>query len=844
MAIDPLYQLRKGRAKLRVLLAGINLYCDRNLTSLNHNIQNCEAIKEVLESATTQFRDCHIKTLYGMEKSPITTKNFFQGLNQLLSTTEVKDTLVLYFSGYSVLDPVSGQIYLCVGETDLNHLPETAIPLQRMLQDLTLATVGKQVVILDLCQRGGISNGKEGTGEETLFAKASSQSGLGSSFTLTLHRKIDQYINQGLRQQKSFCVLLFSGAGQPSNEMANQLDSVFSYHLIQALRGGAADDQGRIDADGLSAYLSESIPAYLQERGISTGRSQTPICYVRGSQKIFLGLVDPPQIELANFSRPQSILLRRFEQYRHAFINALEQHYPLSQVAYQSLKELADRLYLSEEERQQIELEAEQQFDRERQQIDLEIEQRFKLNQQPIGTGIDQGFDQILETDQPLFNHHSNGFSEQEKTRRKICLKEADEKTNAESHKAKDVGDSKNVQQQVCTEICDQDEQPVLEAVQSERLLNHREHLNYKDHYEERHFSEEDLRWLAKVQQTVELPADVAADVINHQLALHQAAKAQVSPWGMGWTAGWVNQTKQAIADSTHRIQSLSGQFPARNFQLSKRKKVFALGLLSLAAIAILATLIRQQLVGSARIETALSTLEPKLIDMSRSTAWFLAKEYEQQKNWREALTFAIQGENSPSPWIDRLLKQHFDAMDQRYQKTFDANAIAQLRADTRIALTTLPANDPIRQQMESKATLYKEEWNRNKQYLAEAQALINRLKLSGAEAELQKIRLLGKAVPLGSPFWNAKIQPIKDEIARTRMALRAPKPIAPSNRGSSSEPAYSPAAPSYQEPYSAPSYQEPYSAPSYQEPYSPPSYSAPPPAPAQSSDPPPPPSN
>jgi len=362
MSREPLDQLKRGGAKLKVLLVGVNHYHDRNLASLNYSVADCVGIENALREVTTQFPHCQIDTLYGVSDSSVTVQAFCDRLNQLLAGTVSKDTVLFYFAGHGVLDSTSKELYLCLSETCLTHLPETAIPMKLVLNQLAEVTAGKQVVILDACHSGGAFHSRGVTTLEDNATSLDSSPEFDPDFTPSLREALQDYTNQGYKQSKHFHALMSCDVGQQSYEMPNRQNGIFSYYLIQGIQGEAADEQGRIQVDRLSEYVGDHTTAYFRERQIPEGRSQTPVHLKGASQKVILGFVEPPKAFESTGSG--STLLFRLDQYRHAVGEAFEQAYPLSEETWHLLKKFAGNFYLPEEECQRIDSEIEQQVER------------------------------------------------------------------------------------------------------------------------------------------------------------------------------------------------------------------------------------------------------------------------------------------------------------------------------------------------------------------------------------------------------------------------------------------------------------------------------------------------
>lgn len=301
--------LETGTAKLWVLLIGVNQYQDPTFPTLKYAAIDCQGIGKALAAATDPFP--HKEFLIHndlVEQTPSLARVEFS-LQRLVAEAQVQDTILIYFSGHGVVEPIEQQTVLCLSDTDRQHLLNTGLPIQVVLELLRHCAAHSQLLWLDACHSGNM---------RSLEQSPKSRAGLeiDRHFRSTASGQIQlnpsTQLLASLRQavsNRGFYALLSCDEGQQSWEFPDLGHGVFSYYLMQGLNGAAADDQGIIDADSLYRYVYRQTMQYIdrtnqqvrlanqvkRERGeLSRAPEyshQTPKRIVSGVGEIILGVV-------------------------------------------------------------------------------------------------------------------------------------------------------------------------------------------------------------------------------------------------------------------------------------------------------------------------------------------------------------------------------------------------------------------------------------------------------------------------------------------------------------------------------------------------------------------------
>lgn len=177
-----------------------------------------------------------VKTL--INEDSITVKrhiaNFF-------SQRASDDLLILYYSGHGVLDEQSN-LFLATKDTEKELLSVTSIESRFIKSEMERSYSRRQVLILDCCHSGAFSNAKGiiGTSVHTEAAFCPTN-GYGTVvFTATDSTQF----------------------AWEENKLVGQIpNSVFTYHLIQGIKSGEADqdNDGFISFDELADYTTKQV---------------------------------------------------------------------------------------------------------------------------------------------------------------------------------------------------------------------------------------------------------------------------------------------------------------------------------------------------------------------------------------------------------------------------------------------------------------------------------------------------------------------------------------------------------------------------------------------------------
>ncbi|MBO3458232.1 caspase domain-containing protein [Aetokthonos hydrillicola Thurmond2011] len=249
--------LATGKAKVWLLLVGVNEYQDQGLASLRYPAVDCQGLGEALNKATQGFPNKEVIIHHDFAQQPPTLAAIRASLQRIVSQSQSQDSILLYFSGHGMLEPNNQQAVLCMRDTQIDNLLGTGLNLQELMQILGTSSAKHQLVCLDTCHSGDMRLLGKGAGK--------ARGGNTSETLVNPTPQMMDVLRQRAARSKGFCALLSCDQGQQSWEFPELGHGIFTYYLMQGLLGEAADSQGIIEADGLYKYVYRQTLQYIDK---------------------------------------------------------------------------------------------------------------------------------------------------------------------------------------------------------------------------------------------------------------------------------------------------------------------------------------------------------------------------------------------------------------------------------------------------------------------------------------------------------------------------------------------------------------------------------------------------
>lgn len=225
------------------VIVGISEYQNPQIKNLNYADRDARAFAEFLQSsAGGGFDPNRMKVLLNKEA---TLQNIKQALYNFLRQTIEKDLVIIYFAGHGAPEPANpNNNYLLAYDTDPNSLETSAFPMWDVNTALTRYIPSKKVVVFtDACHSGGISSDIATRG-----------------MLLTETNLINQYLSDLSKSKEGTIVFTASQAGEVSQELDKYGHGVFTYFLLEGMKGKADfNNDYTVTIGELMDYVEEKV---------------------------------------------------------------------------------------------------------------------------------------------------------------------------------------------------------------------------------------------------------------------------------------------------------------------------------------------------------------------------------------------------------------------------------------------------------------------------------------------------------------------------------------------------------------------------------------------------------
>lgn len=244
--------------KKYALLVGVNKYNNRKLADLNHAEQDVSVL-----GAELKAKGFEVRLLLGSATGPnaATKENMDAAVAAVLKKVTKADTLLVALAGHGQQFQPEGereeQPFFCPVDATPNE-PQTLFRMNRLLQQLDEKGAGTNLVLIDACRT--VRDLNRGT-----------RSGIDGTKAVALSEGTVVFFACSRDQEARETGKMFppnSGKGH----------GVFFHHVIEAVRGGAANAKGEVTWDRVVVYVKENTAARSAEwfPGVPKDRLQKP----------------------------------------------------------------------------------------------------------------------------------------------------------------------------------------------------------------------------------------------------------------------------------------------------------------------------------------------------------------------------------------------------------------------------------------------------------------------------------------------------------------------------------------------------------------------------------------
>mgnify|MGYP001793641057 CR=1 FL=1 len=223
--------------------------------SLPVTVKDTQAIKSVLTNPNIcayPNSDNNIRLLYD---STATRSAIVNGLGWLKAqaANDPEATVIVYYSGHGWLDQSTGQYYLIQHDIEPFDIPNSAFSAQNFTEALQQIKSKRLLVLIDCCHGEGMATAKD---DENIHIK------LPQSLMQTFP---PESVLDSLKQGEGRAVFTSSRGQQKSWILKDNSLSIYTHHLIEALKG-AANRPGdtTVKVSNLMNHLAKCVPETAQ----------------------------------------------------------------------------------------------------------------------------------------------------------------------------------------------------------------------------------------------------------------------------------------------------------------------------------------------------------------------------------------------------------------------------------------------------------------------------------------------------------------------------------------------------------------------------------------------------
>ena len=254
-----------AKAKRYALIIGVDQYADTQITTLGGASNDAKALANALirhagfpgEQVTVLASD------QPAERQP-TRGNILRRLSNMAAVIPPDGLILVSFAGHGI--ERGGHAFLLPSDSqvsnDVELLEQTAINVSQIRDRIKKIGVRQVLMILDACRNDPVGRANADNPLTAAYTR-------GFNFDLRNH------------EVQAFATLYATEVGHRAYEYKEKKQGYFTWILVEALGGGAANEKGEVTLAGLVKYLQERVPKrVLQDLG--PGKDQKPFAVIEG----------------------------------------------------------------------------------------------------------------------------------------------------------------------------------------------------------------------------------------------------------------------------------------------------------------------------------------------------------------------------------------------------------------------------------------------------------------------------------------------------------------------------------------------------------------------------------
>jgi len=256
------------------VIIGVGRYQSTDIPSLRYTVADAESLYQLLVGPGG-FKKEHVLLITDKTEKTPTLRNIKWALGTFLARSAKKDdTVVIFFAGHGAPEIDQRGVerdglakYLIPSDADPDDLYSTALPMDEMQTIFGRVEAERMVVFLDACYSGA-------AGGRTFSSKKTRAANLD-----------DQFLER-LTRSKGRAIITASRPSEVSIELPELGHGIFTYYLVQGLKGAAdLNKDGIVTVQELYEYVEQQVSV----KSRSVGGNQHPV--MKGEMEGALPLV-------------------------------------------------------------------------------------------------------------------------------------------------------------------------------------------------------------------------------------------------------------------------------------------------------------------------------------------------------------------------------------------------------------------------------------------------------------------------------------------------------------------------------------------------------------------------
>jgi uncharacterized caspase-like protein len=264
-------------AQCKAVVIGISKYANKGqwgLSDLRHASADAKAMEALLKSDRGGFDE--VEMLLDEDATAVAVK---QALRENLRGVQPNDLVLIFWAGHGFPDPhETEKLYLITHDTDPEHMASTAYSMEEFRRDVAAIKAGRVIVVADACHSGGIFDPTIGIRGQRKNTIVSSLRGV--------------YVGEEAAKHTggpSRVIFTSSEQGQVSQESEKLGHGVFTYYMLDALKGEADKPQNKTGGNGDGKVTLGELIEYTRDRVRRfTGNQQHPSTAGRFDRELVL----------------------------------------------------------------------------------------------------------------------------------------------------------------------------------------------------------------------------------------------------------------------------------------------------------------------------------------------------------------------------------------------------------------------------------------------------------------------------------------------------------------------------------------------------------------------------